>query len=111
MLERGQAEHRRRPEVLREDDADVNHRAQHRDHHAAAAILQAARAGYGQNEERCEVAVDPPGHENEARDDQRIARQLDVDHPSETFRPAQREEPQHVERKRGADENEERFPG
>src|SRR6185503_13463008 len=84
----------------------VQQRAQRGDHHAATAELHAAGGRDRQYVERGEIARDAARHRDEARDDQRVAGQLDVDHPSEPLRPFQRERPEDVQRIRRADEQE-----
>ena len=72
--------------VLRQHQADVEHRAQRRH-------LQRRRAGTGrarrddrQHVERREVAGDAAGEVDERRDDQRVDRELQVDQPADSAR-------------------------
>ena len=103
------AEHPGELEVLRQHDADIQQRAQRRDHHPAAPELHAARGGNRQDVKRGEVTGDAAGDGDETGDDQRVAGELEIDEPSVALRPSQREQPQNVERVGEADQDEERL--
>ena len=105
------AEQPGQPEILRQHDAEVQQRAERRDHHPAAAELHAARGRDRQHVQRGEIAGDAAGDGDEARDDQRVARELDVDDPSVALGPFQRERPEDVQRVGDADEEEQRLAG
>ena len=111
VLEKRNADQIGQPEILRDDDADIQQRAQRGDHHAAAAELHAARGRNRQHVECREIAGDTAGDRDEARDDERVAGQLDVDDPSVALGPLQRERPENVQRIGRADEQEERLAG
>ena len=89
----------------------IEQRAERRNHHPAAPELHAAGGRDRQHVERGEIAGDAAGDGDEARDDQRVARELDVDEPAVPLGPFERERPEDVQRVRDADEEEQRLAG
>ena len=67
VTQKRHAKHRRQLEVLREHDADVQQRAERRNHHAATAELHAAGGGDRQHVERGEITRDAARDRDERR--------------------------------------------
>ena len=97
-----------RRRVLREHQADVEHRAERRHEQAAAPELHGARRDDRQHVERREVARDAAGEIDERRHDQRVAGQLQVDQPPVPLDEAQRQRVADRQRVGQADQEEER---
>ena len=94
--------------VLRDHQADVEHRAERRRHQPAAAELDRAGRDHRQHVERGEIAGDAAGEVDEGGDDQRVAGQLQVDQPAVAIDEAQRQPVDDRQPVGQADEKEER---
>ena len=111
VIEKRDAEQPGQPEVLRQDDAEIQQRAERGNHHPAAAELHAAGRRDRQHVQRGEIAGDAAGDGDEPRDDQRVAGELNVDDPSVPLGPFERQRPEDVQRVGDADEEEQRLAG
>ena len=107
----GNAQQPGQPEVLRQHDAEIEQRAERRNHHPAAAELDAARRCDRQHVKRGEIAGDAAGGGDEPRDDQRVACELNVDDPPVPLGPFERQRPEDVQCVGDADEEKQRLAG